>query len=600
MPIGELEGTLTRQYQIADLVEALSQLPSASTLEEAQDCLDAFGHTAHRGLAQRLFHFTPDGHLVENELLRSCRGRRSDAPQLVWASLLIADHRLAEIVETSLTDDEGRLDREAFNSSRLRDLLADRGIGSPMKAASNLLRYFEAADLVHPIRSGPSIVGVASIRTASHAVPGLVRLTQERLADLEDLHVPDHEAIEAAIEHGVHRWLLMSPNDFFAAAIAFDQETSTYGVKEETIEAEDDYEDSDIVEPFDPERIDIITRNPSVALLLSRLTTSRLDLDPEFQRKAGIWNVRRKSRLIESLLLKIPLPTLYAAESQDGEDRWIVVDGIQRLSTIASFVSPGSVPGSDFVKLSDLEYLRQYEGFTFSDLSPRLQTRLSETEFVLNLIRRGTPEPVMFNIFARINTGGAPLTRQELRHALVPGEGRKLLRRLAETDEFINATGGRVSDDRMQAREMILRFIAFYEHGPESYGPHTDFDSFLTQALKELSATTASERNRIELAFKQSLVAATSLFGGHAFRKSLPGDRRRAPINKALFETVLVALASLDPASFDTVSLRADAIISRFRVLLADPEFIASISQGTGDLRKVRLRHAYIREAVSA
>ena len=96
-----------------------------------------------------------------------------------------------------------------------------------------------------------------------------------------------------------------------------------------------------IHEPFDPGEIDVQTRNPTVQLLLSRLKRGALDLQPDFQRTAGIWSDVNQSRLIESLLLRIPLPTLYAAES--GEESWAVVDGIQRLSTIARFVEPGVV-----------------------------------------------------------------------------------------------------------------------------------------------------------------------------------------------------------------------------------------------------------------
>lgn len=99
-----------------------------------------------------------------------------------------------------------------------------------------------------------------------------------------------------------------------------------------------------IHEPFDPAEIDVQTRNPTVQLLLSRLRRGALDLQPDFQRTAGIWSDVNQSRLIESLLLRIPLPTLYAAES--GEESWAVVDGIQRLSAIARFVEPGIIGAS--------------------------------------------------------------------------------------------------------------------------------------------------------------------------------------------------------------------------------------------------------------
>jgi hypothetical protein len=365
----------------------------------------------------------------------------------------------------------------------------------------------------------------------------------------------------------------------------------------EDVEEETEDPASAIINPFDPEDIDVVTRQPNVNLLLSRLNSDRLDLEPDFQRKSGIWNAQRMSRLIESLLLKIPLPTMYAAESQGGDDRWIIVDGVQRISTIASFVNPKLVPKLNFSKLVGLEYLDEYEGYTYEDLSPRLQTRIQETEFILNLIRRGTPEPVMFNIFARINTGGAPLTRQELRHALTPGEGRVLLKELAESPSFKKATGGRVRNDRMEDREMILRFIAFHLVGVDSYTRTTDFDGFLTAALKNLSSLGAKRRATIGRRFDRSLATATQVFGIHAFRKSLPGDERRAPINKALFEAVLVALAGLTLPQQRAVVGRSDLIVKRFRRLLDDPDFVAAVSQGTGDYRKVQLRHDRVSKA---
>jgi hypothetical protein len=141
-----------------------------------------------------------------------------------------------------------------------------------------------------------------------------------------------------------------------------------------------------IREPFDPNKIDVITRNTTVELLLSRIRDGRIDLEPEFQRHRGIWNLRAKSRLIESLLLRIPLPTLYAAEVEDAEESWTVVDGIQRLTAIAEFVEPSALDTQPLA-LRDLEYLQQYEGAIFADLPGRLKTRLREAELVVHLIR---------------------------------------------------------------------------------------------------------------------------------------------------------------------------------------------------------------------
>lgn len=347
-------------------------------------------------------------------------------------------------------------------------------------------------------------------------------------------------------------------------------------------------EDGDelIHEPFDPAEIDVQTRTPTVQLLLSRLRRGALDLQPDFQRTAGIWSDVNQSRLIESLLLRIPLPTLYAAES--GEEGWAVVDGIQRLSAIARFVEPGTV-GAAPLRLRGLEYLQQYEGLRYEELPPALQTRIEETELIVHLIRAGTPEPVMFNIFARINTGGRPLTPQELRHALIPGEVRELLAVLAVSPAFLDATLRSVSPKRMADREMVLRFLAFRLTPPEQY-TRGDLDAFLRQAMRMINDLPPQQIERLSGEFASAMRAAEEIFGKHAFRKRFHGQEYRAPVNKALFESISVSLAVLGADGLGALIKQRDVVVEEFLDLMKWDEFMRAISGGTGDVRKVRLR----------
>ncbi|MER6589087.1 DUF262 domain-containing protein [Micromonospora chalcea] len=346
--------------------------------------------------------------------------------------------------------------------------------------------------------------------------------------------------------------------------------------------------------PFDPERIDVVTRNTTVDLLLSRIRTGRVDLQPDFQRQAGIWKAMAKSRLIESLLLRIPLPTFYAAEGED--EAWAMVDGIQRLTTIAEFIEPKAI-GRDPLRLVNLEYLgAEYDGRTFDELPGRLQTRLRETELIVHLIRRGTPEEVKFNIFARINTGGLPLSRQELRHALIPGKGREILREWAESDLFRSATGDSVRSERMVDREMILRFIAFRLTSPYDYD-HDDFDRFLRESMRALNTLPASQVDQLWDEFGLAMIAARNIFGPYAFRKrDRSGGSRRMPINKALFETISVNLAEAGGPGMATLMERQRKVEKEFIGLMSDVDFQGAISQGTGDPGKVRMRFGIIRE----
>lgn len=358
------------------------------------------------------------------------------------------------------------------------------------------------------------------------------------------------------------------------------------------VEAEQEAQAEPIHDPFDPAKIEVQTRTMTVDLLLSRLKRGVLDLAPDFQRFAGIWSETAQSRLIESLLLRIPLPNLYAAET--GEESWAVVDGIQRLTTIARFVAPELIDVQP-LRLTGLEYLNAYEGRTYSELPGALQTRIDETELLVHLIRAGTPEPVKFNIFARINTGGRPLTLQELRHALIPGRARQLLAELARGESFQETTLGSVKPDRMADREMVLRFLAFRLTEPKDY-PRGDLDDFLRQAMKRINTLPSEEIERLTADFDRAMWAARDIFGDHAFRKRFPGQDRRLPINKALFETVSVNLAKMSSQGIDALRERRDVVQERLMALMARETFHQAISIATGDVMRVKRRFAMVEE----
>ncbi|MFJ6368352.1 DUF262 domain-containing protein [Streptomyces virginiae] len=375
-------------------------------------------------------------------------------------------------------------------------------------------------------------------------------------------------------------------------------------VELEQPDEETDSEEDWIYAPYDPSKIEIQTLNPTINLLISRLVNGMIDLAPDFQRKAGIWSDEQQSRLIESLLLRIPIPSFYASELTDNswaqDSSWAIVDGIQRLTAIARFIAPEALAeaGVDAgpLKLRGLEYLTEgFEGKGYGDLSGRMQIRLNETQVVVHLIRPGTPEEVKFNIFARINTGGLPLTRQEIRHALVPGPARQLLSSLAESAEFSSATGHGVYSERMADREMVLRHLAFRLTDPTVFRGQ-DFDQFLALAMRQVNRLTDMEREALAVDFRRAMVTAEQIFEGHTFRKQFHGQTRRSPVNKAIFETVSVNLAALSEGQCSALVASREQVVEGFRQLMSDQSFERAVSVSTGDRAKVVGRFAKVRD----
>ena len=253
---------------------------------------------------------------------------------------------------------------------------------------------------------------------------------------------------------------------------------NTEGELESRETLEEEQQDFDeITQPFNPEKIKVRTVPILVDQVVSRINHNEIDLAPEFQRLAGIWDKQRKSRLIESLLLRIPIPVFYVAADED--DVWSMVDGVQRTSTVFDFVS-GLFP------LSRLEYLTYLNGRHHDDLPRKMQRRIGETQFVVHVIDPGTPKEVMFNIFLRLNTGGKPLNGQEIRHALHAGPVRDYLPELADTEAFLNATSGTISKSRMEDRELVLRFLAFYVEPWEEYSTN-DLDGYLGAVMNKIN-----------------------------------------------------------------------------------------------------------------
>lgn len=341
-------------------------------------------------------------------------------------------------------------------------------------------------------------------------------------------------------------------------------------------EEENEEEQSKDTLEYDPNKINIITREPTIEQLLRRINEKALDLAPDFQRHADLWKDDVKSRLIESIIIRIPLPAFYIDAT--NEESWLVVDGLQRLSALRQFVSNKS---DNRLKLTELEYLKELEGKTYDELDRKYQRRIEETQVTVYLIEKGTPLQVKYNIFKRINTGGERLVPQEIRHALNPGPVLKLLEELANCSEFTNLVSlGEKRIKRMDDREFVLGFLAVMLTDYQDY-EKKGRNAFLDEAMKKINELSNNKIKQIKNKFKKTLVACGEIFGDLAFRKPQKTNKK-TPVNKALFEVWCFHIGKLSDEKIENLKLRKEVLMEKFAEYAgSDSEFFKSISQAS-------------------
>jgi hypothetical protein len=343
-----------------------------------------------------------------------------------------------------------------------------------------------------------------------------------------------------------------------------------------------------MVDPFDPTKIQISQRQNTLFNLINRLRNDEIDMNTDFQRHADLWSPVQMSRLIESILIRFPLPAFFFDASDD--DKWLIVDGLQRLSAIRRFVVEGKL------RLSGLEYLKDLTGKTYKDLHRQYQRRIDECPVTLFLIMPGTPAHVKYSVFKRINTGGLILNGQEIRNALASKREREFLQELAQDDALIYTLGD--MSKRMVDQELVLRFIAFFNMDYQNAGKN--IAAFLDDAMEYLKKVSGGELNKIKSAFQRSIHLCGKLFGDRSFEKlndEENGKRKRK--NSSLFEVWTVSLAKVSDEDAEKLVQEKEMLFLKFQKLInEDTIFFQAISMATQKKDNVRIRYERIQNII--
>lgn len=346
----------------------------------------------------------------------------------------------------------------------------------------------------------------------------------------------------------------------------------------------------EITKPFNPNEIDVDISTVNLGSLIDQLENDEIDLQPDFQRVTDVWDNVKKSRLIESILLGLPLPSFYFSEDPVSQ-KLSIIDGLQRICAIRDFVLEKENP----LKLEGLQFLKNFDGFTFSQLARPEVKRIKSLKITMNTLRKGTPLDVKYIIFQRVNTAGVPLTPQEMRHALNQGPAAIFIKELADMESFKKATNYSVESKRMQDRDFVNRFIAFYIGYQDYMG---DLDMFLNDKMGELNKMTSEQRDDIRVSFDKAMKCCYEIFKNDAFRKKYSVTDKRKPISKSVYDTLSVNIAWLSDEEQLMLLKNAEAFKTGMIRLFNDERFNFSISTGTGQKYNVDLRFTMVKSLI--
>ena len=292
----------------------------------------------------------------------------------------------------------------------------------------------------------------------------------------------------------------------------------------------------------------------TVSSIIDKINRGKVDLRPSYQREY-VWTVRTASKLIESLLLNIPVPTMFFHEVKSGKLE--VVDGKQRLTSIWSFVQ-NEFPGGQAFKLSGLEVYHELNGKTFDELNETFQEIILDYPLNVHTISKTSQPDFVFEVFERLNMGATQLNEQELRNCIYQGAYTDLLEELTLNESFLFANRSKMPHLRMRDRELILRFFTMQRTTPSGF--YLPAKSWLNEEMRENKDLLPKEAAEMTELFEKTLKLSVDIFGDCAFRPakypeaSKKGQKVTAEDVSGIFVREYFESGEISVALWDTIT----------------------------------------------
>lgn len=333
----------------------------------------------------------------------------------------------------------------------------------------------------------------------------------------------------------------------------------------------------------------------TVETLISQMRKGRIDLNPHFQRR-NAWTVPRKSQLVESVMLRYPIPQLVLAERPGAPGHYFVIDGKQRLLALRQFTAdPTSITdhGFDTYRLKGMEILKDLGGLSWLEVQerhPGIAATFENHTVRTVLIAKWHSEDLLLSLFLRLNTGSVKLSAQELRQALHPGPFTTWVDMASgESLAFRALLGSDEPDRRMVDAELLLRHLAL-RFSPHPYTGNLkkfldDTSGSMNKDWTEWQHTVQTGLHQLELAIQ----AAREIFSADGACRRWANGKWERQFNRAIFDVQIFALSQ--PEVRYAMVERAEAISESFKILCTeDQDFAQAVTSTTKSLTAFRAR----------
>ena len=316
----------------------------------------------------------------------------------------------------------------------------------------------------------------------------------------------------------------------------------------------------------------------------------RLIVHPSFQRNF-IWDAKKSSRLIESAILEIPIPTIYLSEEEDNKE--YVIDGQQRLLSFFSFIDGTFPNGKDF-RLVGLKVISDLNNKTYEELDEVSKEKIHDCKIRAITFISGSGSRLKFEVFERLNTGAVSLNHQELRNCIYHGKYMDLLREMSEDTDFRYLLGLSRADQRMRDIELVARFSAFYHFTHLKYKPPMSY--FIDKDIDIYTKSFSEENSRdLKRAFRNSVAIIRSIFDKTAFNRYHMGGEKdhnngwiSKNFNSSLYDILMFSFSKINR---NLVQPHLDSIReSLIDLMTNNDEFINSIDKYTSSANAVTTR----------